>query len=148
MLKDYVRMGGGLLTLGGYYSYGKGRLAGSPLAELLPVVVGDPFDLRRAGSGHPAPGPATPAFNLPGLDSTTVEWFHQVAPGADAQVYVTIGGQPLLLGCGYGNGRVLSWTGTALGEAFPGAEGHSAIPPEALRSMIGWLKARQVPQQY
>jgi len=69
MLADFVDVrGGGLLALGGDASFGEGGWAGTPLAEVLPVVIEQPRSGNnatpyfselvvrptRAGSNHPA----------------------------------------------------------------------------------------------
>jgi uncharacterized membrane protein len=41
LLKKRVQEGGGLIMLGGYHSLGPGGYSGSPLAELLPINLGD-----------------------------------------------------------------------------------------------------------
>lgn len=63
MMADFVgRRGGGLLVLGGPHAFAEGGYAGTPLADALPVVLGESDDalvevraeLTRAGSRHPA----------------------------------------------------------------------------------------------
>jgi uncharacterized membrane protein len=67
MIADFVdRRGGGLLMLGGPRAFAEGRYAGTPIADVLPVVLEPPGDARdgapvarlrvrptRAGSAHP-----------------------------------------------------------------------------------------------
>jgi len=48
MLRDYVACGGGLVVLGGYASFGKGRAQKTWFEEILPVTLGSPWDLRPA----------------------------------------------------------------------------------------------------
>jgi hypothetical protein len=101
MLADFVNVrGGGLLMLGGRRAFAEGGYAGTPLADVMPVVVsGDAVpdsltffaDLRvaltPAGAGHAvAQVGATPAASaarwqtLPTV--TTVNHIRQVKPGA------------------------------------------------------------------
>ncbi len=63
MMADFVsRRGGGLLVLGGPHAFAEGGYAGTPLADALPVVLGDSDDtlvellaeLTPAGSRHPS----------------------------------------------------------------------------------------------
>src|SRR5206468_1721651 len=50
MLADFVsRRGGGLMMLGGRHSFAEGGWAGTPLAEVLPVVVDTGAKTERAG---------------------------------------------------------------------------------------------------
>jgi len=62
-LKEFVADGGSLLAMGGYHSFGAGGYAGSPLEDVLPVVMGGKLDghvekpfalqLTAAGRSHP-----------------------------------------------------------------------------------------------
>jgi len=62
-MRRFVYEGGGLMMLGGERSFGPGGYATTPLAEVLPVVMGGlndgqerepfPFTLTAAGRGHP-----------------------------------------------------------------------------------------------
>ena len=66
MISDFVsQRGGGLLALGGRDAFAEGGYAGTPVAEVLPVVLEEPADPVRAfrevsvrptevGRGHPA----------------------------------------------------------------------------------------------
>jgi len=62
-VKEFISEGGALLMMGGYHSFGAGGYADSPLADVLPVVMGgkldghteQPFEpkLTPAGLQHP-----------------------------------------------------------------------------------------------
>jgi len=62
-MRRFVYEGGGLMMLGGERSFGPGGYAGTPLAEVLPVVIGGlndgqerepfPFTLTPVGRAHP-----------------------------------------------------------------------------------------------
>ncbi len=101
MLADFVNIrGGGLLLLGGRHSFGEGGYAGTPLADVMPVVVSGnavadsmtffadlKVALTPAGEGHAvAQVAATPAAStqrwksLPAV--TTVNRIRDVKPGA------------------------------------------------------------------
>ena len=68
MIADFVNQrGGGFLMLGGRSAFGEGGYAGTPLADILPVVIGEPVLIdgepvftelvvapTRAGATHPA----------------------------------------------------------------------------------------------
>ena len=91
LLVERVRQGAGLVMLGGYHSLGPGGYAGTPLGEILPVVLGnreigqvsEPFlpQLTPEGVRHPVfaniadffPSQAGPAKQpgLPPLDGAT-----------------------------------------------------------------------------
>jgi uncharacterized membrane protein len=101
MLADFVSVrGGGLLFLGGRRSFGEGGYAGTPLADVMPVVVsGDAVPdsmtffadlkvaLTPAGESHAvAQIAATPAASIQRWKSlpsiTTVNRIREVKPGA------------------------------------------------------------------
>ena len=101
MISDFVsERGGGLLMLGGHRAYAEGGYAGTPVADVLPVVLderdgdgeGDFFretDVRttRAGATHPSTqiadteeASAARWLELPPI--TLVNEIHEVKPGA------------------------------------------------------------------
>ncbi len=100
MIADFVsQRGGGFLMLGGRFSFAEGGYAGTPVAEALPVILGDPAPDPQAGfsevkvtptlagQGHAAAqirpdGQAGPAVwdSLPPL--SVVNHIRQVKPGA------------------------------------------------------------------
>ena len=115
----FVRGGGGLLIIAGPHSLGRGGYAGTPLADLLPVVVGpadpwitEPHDVRLAGGGGD--------HSATRLDPDTVEnrrrWnrlpeikalMGVTSVKGAAQVLLTAGpGRPLLATMRYGKGLV------------------------------------------
>ena len=145
MLRDYVKQGGGVLLLGGYNSYGKGSLADTPLAEIMPVKTTGGFDLKPAKEHTPIKGTAASAF-ADGAATATVEWFQETVPVDGAEVFLTIDGKPLLVGKNFGKGKVLAWTGCALGEtAMKTAEAGGktpAIPEPLMKAMLEWVRAK------
>jgi uncharacterized membrane protein len=144
LLREYVKNGGGLLVLGGWYAFGGGDYAASPLADLLPVTSGAPFDIHWYPQGLPlqrgaesVAGPARPD-GVP-----EVMWMQEpgaVKPGA--QVPLTAGGKPFLVEGTYGKGRVACVLGTTAGVAPAGGELFSDAPewPGMLGRIISWLK--------
>lgn len=119
-LKTYVEGGGGLLMVGGYYSFqginGGARYHGTPVEEVLPVEI-LPYDDRVE-----APEGFTPVIRQkehPILAGFTGEWppllgFNEVRPKAGASILATVsadyGEKPLLVAGGQGKGRTLAWT--------------------------------------
>ena len=119
-LKTYVEGGGGLLMVGGYYSFqginGGARYHGTPVEEALPVEI-LPYDDRVE-----APDGFTPVIRQkehPILAAFTGEWppllgFNEVRPKAGASILATVsadyGEKPLLVAGGHGKGRTLAWT--------------------------------------
>ena len=122
---DFVaRRGGGLLLLGGRNSFAEGGYAGTPLAELMPVVLGRQATAFRAEVGL-RPGPAARLARLldfgpeESLDSrlqrlpplTVVNPLRRAKPGARVLLSaVDTLGEPLVILADqpYGRGRVMS----------------------------------------
>ena len=141
MLRDYLKAGGGMLVLGGYYSYGKGRWEGTGLGDLMPVKPKSPWDFVQVtapitvAAQHPA---------LAGVDfggGPRVIWLQEVDPAPGAQVLLTAGGKPLLVASG-GPGKVLCFTGTVLG--YEDKAGGTPFwlwdkYPAFLQALISWL---------
>jgi uncharacterized membrane protein len=117
MLKAYCEQGGRLLLLGGYRSFGKGRMTESPLAEWIPVIAEGPWELRRTDQPVAAPGKDAPEWvkGLPWRENPRVFWAHALKAAPGAEVWLTVDNRPLLLSKPVGRGRVTAFTGTCLG---------------------------------
>lgn len=116
---DFVRGGGGLFVLGGWYSLSKGDYEGSFLEEVLPVRCKQIAYLRRL---RPEDGVLrwTPAGRewargvaLP--DSASVEWVNHVEPKAGAAVLMMAGDAPVLIAGRCGKGQALVWAASHSG---------------------------------
>jgi len=140
MLADYVKLGGGMLVLGGPYAYGAGAWSGSPLEPLLPVAIGRPFDLRPAGpdarlaltaAGAKRLGPVTAPLGM-------VPWRNEVSARAGAETWLTASSAPFALYRRAGEGRILAILGTAIGEAPSGETAFYDAPgwPDLLRRIL------------
>ena len=116
MVKDFVKSGGGLLVLGGYYSYGKSRIRGERIESVLPVELISPWDLRRR-RGRTIEKMKTAGFiaGVPWGDKPEVIWYQQVRPRPGRQTILEIDGHPLLVSGRFGKGKVICFTGTILG---------------------------------
>lgn len=150
MLAEYVKAGGGLLVLGGYYGFGLGGWDQSPtLREMLPVIMTGPFDLQPTrGSGTLRDGPGglyeETDFSLAG----EVAWLHRFTakPGAQAQAWA--GQAPFIVTGRYGQGRVAAVSGTVLGQpAGPGCVLFWRTPAweECLARLLAWLSESDQP---
>lgn len=131
MIADFVsERGGGLLALGGRAAFAEGGWAGTPVEEVLPVVLGDAappsagFLAEVKASPTPA-GAAHPALQLgPDAESTRARWdslppvtvvnaLSRVRPGATTLLTGAGGGltdQVLLAHQRYGRGKALAFT--------------------------------------
>lgn len=145
MLRDYVKQGGGVLFLGGYNCYGKASIDGTPLAEIMPVKPTGCFDLKPAKENTPAKGAGTGVF-ADAAKGAKVDWYHETVPAEGAEVFLTIDGKPLLVGRSFGKGKVLAWTGSALGaDSVKNATAGNktpAIPEPLMKAMMDWIKAK------
>jgi len=122
MLGDYLKAGGGLITLGGYFSYGKGRYPKDWLTGVIPVECTGPFDLRKAAfdvvhklRDHPALARSN------WRDAPRVPFYHRVAARPGHQPLLVVDGSPLLVVSDLpAGGRIASFTGTVLGRPQEG----------------------------
>jgi uncharacterized membrane protein len=149
LIKSYVEAGGGLLMVGGYYSFqginGGARYHGTPVEEVLPVEI-LPYDDRVE-----TPEGFTPVVKqrdhpiLVGLDGTWPELlgFNDVKakPGATllATTSAEYGEKPLLIAGVFGRGRTLAWTSDIgphwLPNDFAAWSGYARL----WRQALGWL---------
>jgi uncharacterized membrane protein len=153
LLREYVRGGGGLLMIGGYYSF-QGINAGAryhrtPVEEVLPVEclpyddrveVPEGFAAELARPDHPIlqglPAPWPPLLGLNEVrlkDRPDVELLAK-APESE-------GGHPLLVAGRYGQGRTLAWTSDIgphwLPQAFADWDGYARLWRQALAWVCG-----------
>ena len=125
MLSEFVKSGGGMVTLGGMLGYGKSQVHVSPLLmEMLPVTTKGRWDLRKAPAGGLVVQPATPRLaKLQWTAMPRVYYYHDVDLKAGAQVWVKgttrVEGKatevPLVVAWPYGKGWVIACLGTELG---------------------------------
>ena len=149
-LKAYVERGGGLLMVGGYYSFqginGGARYHGTPVEEALPVEI-LPYDDRVE-----APEGFTPVIRqkehpiLAGLagELPPLLGFNEVRPKAGASILATVSAdyaeRPLLVAGGLGDGRTLAWTSDIgphwLPPEFAAWEGYGRLWRQALEWLV------------
>lgn len=155
LLREYVRAGGALAMMGGYYSFqgihGAARYRGTPVEEVLPVSL-LPYDDRVE-----VPEGFTPEVvgrdDHPILVGLGREWplllgYNEVRlkQGPDVELLVKVpdehGGHPLLVVGRYGAGRTLAWMSDIgphwLPEAFARWPGYARLWRQALE----WLTER------
>jgi uncharacterized membrane protein len=122
LLRDYVAGGGGLMMIGGYFSFqginGAARWGRTPVEEVLPVACLPHDDRVEVPEGFRAELVEPDHPILEGLDG---EWplllgLNEVALKARADVRLLArapaeaGSHPLLAVGGHGQGRTLAWT--------------------------------------
>lgn len=161
MIADFVsERGGGLLFLGGHAAFAEGGWAGTPVEEVMPVVLGDPVTVEGGYFQEVAVGPtpaglAHPAVQLDAdltrlrarWDSlpplTVVNPLHEVRPGATTLLTGTpvLGGrdQVVLSFQRYGRGKAIALTAqdTWIWQMVPELEDQSH--ESFWQQMLRWL---------
>jgi len=151
LIRDYVARGGGLLMIGGYYSFqginGGARYRGTPVEEVLPVEI-LPYDDRVE-----VPEGFTPVVadrRHPILAGFRGDWpqllgFNEVRAKPGAAVLATVsdeyGAKPLLVAGTQGRGRSLAWTSDIgphwLPPEFAAWKGYARLWRQALAWVVG-----------
>ncbi len=153
LLREYVRGGGGLLMIGGYYSFqginGGARYHRTPIEEVLPVEclpyddrveVPEGFGAELVRPDHPIleglPAPWPPLLGLNEVRLKGRPDAELLAKAPDSE-----GGHPLLVAGRYGQGRTLAWTSDIgphwLPQAFADWEGYARLWRQALAWVCG-----------
>jgi len=116
LLKQYVLDGGGLVMIGGYLTFqgieAKGKYAGSPLEEVLPVKLHHHDDRVESPQGvvpHVGDGSHPITHGIDG------EWpallgYNEVMTKPECEVLVRVGGDPLIAVGEFGKGRSVAFT--------------------------------------
>jgi uncharacterized membrane protein len=151
LIRDYVRKGGALMMIGGYFSFqginGGARYHGTPIEEVLPVDI-LPYDDRvEVPEGFV---PVIREIGHPILKGFKGTWpallgFNEVKAKADATVLATVsrayGSKPLLLTGTYGAGRTLAWTSDIgphwLPPEFADWKGYARLWRQSLSWLVG-----------
>jgi uncharacterized membrane protein len=151
LIRDWTGAGGGLLMVGGYFSFqgidGKARWRRTPVEEALPVTC-LPYDDRiEAPEGIEAHilAPDHPVFAGDGRDWPLLLGANEViakeAPGIEilARLSAEQGGHPLLVIGPYGKGRSAAWTSDIgphwLPRSFCDWPGYGRL----WRNLLAWL---------
>ncbi len=111
-LREFVQEGGGLVVLGGYGAYGNGGYTGSPIEEILPVLITESRtglfpDSEKGARLAPAEKADWPmSFDF--TANPTAYYFQKLIPKPGAKVQVWIGNQPAFVSGTFGKGRVVA----------------------------------------
>ena len=154
LLRDYVAGGGGLMMIGGYYSFqginGGARYHRTPIEEVLPVTCMAFDDRIEVPEGFKADVIA--AADHPILEGLGTDWplllgVNEVIAKSGAEVEVLArlpeaeGGHPLLVTGRHGKGRTIAWTSDIgphwVPDDFAKWQGFGRL----WRQSLGWLTA-------
>jgi len=115
LLRDWVAAGGGLIMVGGYLTFqgieGKGRYAGSPVEDALPVLI-SPVDDRVEKPEGVSPIVTAPEHPLAaGLPEVWPEilGYNRLRVRPEAVTVVMVGDDPLLAGWDFEQGRSVAF---------------------------------------
>lgn len=145
-VQAFVRQGGGLLLLGGYWTLDKGAMKGTVFEEILPVqIVNSGHRLAHAPDGLAL----QPQENHPVVQfinwsaQPSLFFYHLLIPRPESQVAVHAGEHPILVLGQYGRGRTAIFAGSVNGFSRNGV-----LPfwewedwPALLGQVIEWLWA-------
>ena len=153
LLREFVRQGGGLIMMGGYYSYqginGGARYHQTPIEDVLPVTM-LPYDDRvEVPEGFRPEIVRSDHAILQGLprEFPLLLGFNEVQLKSEARVELLarvpeeFGGHPLLVAGQYEQGRTLAWTSDIgphwLPETFAAWDGYARLWRQALAWLTG-----------
>jgi uncharacterized membrane protein len=129
ILCQYIEDGGGLVILGGYYSYGLSSIYGSKLGEIIPVQS-KIFDLQPMKQDRYTKDALKNVLGIPlkpveinGFFTKNLKWEmkpcslwqHKVTAKQGAKIHISTDDLPFLITGTFGKGRVAVFTGTVLG---------------------------------
>jgi uncharacterized membrane protein len=155
LLREYVRGGGALIMMGGYYSFqginGGARYHKTPVEEVLPVTI-LPYDDRVEVPEGFKPEIVAGEGDHPILRGLSSDWpvllgYNEVQLKQDEGVHLLartpadVGGHPLLVTGVYGEGRTLAWTSDVgphwLPDEFARWKGYARLWKQALDWLTG-----------
>ncbi|MFP4027506.1 MAG: glutamine amidotransferase [Candidatus Brocadiia bacterium] len=149
-LVPYVRAGGGVLFLGGEYSFGKGRYAHTVLdRKILPVISIRPRDNRYVREAlHLEPGKDFGELGVEcDFSAEPAFWaWNEVAlrPDSNVKVFLKAGNRPILVGWQKGEGRVACLMAMHRGHSNPEATAFFEWNdwPSLLGAVLRWLSPK------
>jgi uncharacterized membrane protein len=152
LIREWTRVGGGLVMIGGYFSFqgidGKARWRATPVEEALPVSCfpyDDRLEIPEGFSAQIVGAPDHPVLaGLEGpwpllLGANEVRVKDQPGVEVLAKLPMEEGGHPLLVVGGFGGGRSLAWTSDIgphwLPASFVGWRGYGRL----WINVLGWV---------
>lgn len=144
-IRDYVAGGGGLVMIGGYLTFqgidAKGRYAGTPVEEALPVTLLTVDDRVECPEG------VTPAVTAPAhpiVAGLPASWpallgYNRLTAKASGAVIATAGADPLIVAGEFGQGRAVAFASDCgphwAPPAFVEWEGYATL----WQQLVGWV---------
>jgi len=115
LLREYVKGGGGLVMVGGYYSFqgihAMARYKNTPIEDILPVLLLPHDDRVEAPEGvHPTLGPHFAAFQGFPSSLPPLLGYNKVILRDDSACIYLVSNDPLLALREVGKGRTVAWT--------------------------------------
>lgn len=144
-LREYVRTGGGLVMIGGYLTFqgieAKGRYAGTPVEEALPVTLQTVDDRVEAPQGVE---PSVTAPDHPIVAGLPPHWpallgYNCLTAKRDGSVIATVANDPLLVAWEFGAGRAVAFASDCgphwAPPAFVEWDGYARL----WQQLVGWV---------
>ena len=116
MVKDFMEVGGRVLVLGGTVAMNGWAGEGNPLAETFPIADPRPFTIRALPPNTRIEPTDTLLADLLADAAPSVKFAHDVDVDADAAVLLKTSQGPLLVERKVGDGSMLVFCGTAMGD--------------------------------
>ncbi len=142
MIADFVRAGGGLLVMGGYFNFSLGADHNTYLEELYPFKIVKYADILRDDKGLALKVEKPAFFEKVDLSKPLYAFTVDTSPLREgSEVLLTAGGKPAIVSRPYGKGRVLTVLMNPHGNGAPELKPYweSAQWPRILASCVAWL---------
>jgi hypothetical protein len=142
VFREFVEQGGGLVVLGGEWTYSRGAYGGTPLEEMLPVTFPDEHRIPAAPAGLPLMAGPQATWKLPfDFAKKPAAYFVQsLVPKPGSTVQLLGGDKPVFISGTFGKGRVVACALSATSEPPPGSMPFWDWPdwPRLLGHAIDW----------
>jgi hypothetical protein len=142
MIADFVRAGGGLLVMGGWFNLSQGADRNTALAEVLPVRIAKPGNLAIDAAGFPLKAVNSGFFSKVDWARAGAAFQVDQSPLKEgAEVLATAGGHPAIVRGTYGAGHVIVVLANPHGEPAKGVLPYWESPewPRILSSCLTHL---------
>ena len=118
-MADFVRNGGRLVVFGGFFTLEKGEFKKTALAQVLPVILKDPWSTLDFRKPMPLKSVCRKyQWIEKGAKPFIVQLIHNLEVKPEAEVKLTAGGKPILVEWKIGKGSVAVFLGMKAGKGF------------------------------